>query len=289
MSKSILVVEDSPTQAKRIQLILSGEDYNVSIAENGRDGIDQIMDERPDMIITDIEMPVMDGYRLCKHIKSDPNTADIPVVMLTFRSNSLDIIKGLEVGADNFITKPFEDFYLIGQVKKIFEHLRLRQTGELKEDKIIHGYQGQVALTSDRQQILELLYSTISSTLACDVMGLLLISNSDSHLFFQISQHKLADAASYEFKKKILSAAVLLCKPGPTIKIRSHVIVKENGSLEIEGEPESFANVPLINNSQTIGMLAIANMKPDIYDADNIKFLFQLGTEAAQAFDRIKR
>lgn len=289
MSKTILVVEDSPTQAQRTQLILSRGGYETDLAENGREGLDHISNSRPDMVITDLEMPIMNGYRLCKHLKSDPDTADIPIVMLTSRSDSIDIIKGLEAGADNFITKPYDEYHLLDSVKKIFDNVKQRLTGELTEDKIMLGYQGQIAVTQDRQQILELLFSTINGVVDCDAMGLLLISNADSHLFFQVSKNSLADDTSYEFKKKILSAAVLLCKPEPEVKLRSYSIVRGSDRLEMRGSPQSFASVPLINNSQTIGMLAIANLKADIFDADNIKFLFQLGAEAAQAFDRIQR
>ncbi len=289
MSKKILLVEDSPTQAKRTRLILSNEGYETKWVTNGREGLDSITNEHPDMVITDIEMPVMNGYRFCKNLKADPITTKIPVVMLTSRSDSLDIIKGLEVGADNFITKPFEEYYLLERVKKIFKNYESEPAGKTGNDEIIQGYQGQIALTTERQQILELLFHTINSSVACDAMGLLLISNGDSHLFFQVSQQPLSKATSFAFKKKVLSAAVLLCKHETTVKLRTQEIINENSRHEIDQEPISFANVPLINNSQTIGILAITNLKPDVYDADDIKFLFQLGTQSAQAFDRIMR
>lgn len=289
MSKKILLVEDSPTQAKRTQMILSNEGYETKWVTNGREGLDSITNEQPDMVITDIEMPVMNGYRFCKNLKNDSLTTKIPVVMLTSRSDSLDIIKGLEAGADNFITKPFEQYYLIKQVRKIFDNFAAAGKGGTAEAEIIHGYQGQIALTTERQQILELLFNTINSSVECDAMGLLLISNGDSHLFFQVSHQPLSKETSFSFKKRILSAAILLCKHETTVKLRTQEIVNETSHHEIDKEPGSFANVPLINNSQTIGMLAITNLKPDMYDADDIKFLFQLGAESAQAFDRIMR
>lgn len=289
MTRSILLVEDSPTQAQRTQMILSREGYEVSLAENGREGLDKVMDCHPDMVITDIEMPVMDGYRLCKFLKTDNETAKIPVVMLTSCDESLDIIRGLEVGADNFITKPFEEYDLLSRVAKVFDNLEQRQKGELKEDKLISGYQGQIAITSDRKQILELLYETMNKTVKCDLMGLLLISNTDSHLFFQVSDQPVTTEASYDFKRKILSGAILLSKHESTVRLVTNYVVKKENMSELIGDNRSFASVPLITGSQTIGMLAISNMAADIFDTDDIKFLFQLGTEAARAFDRIMR
>src|SRR5512136_2334263 len=104
----ILVVEDSRTQAESLRYILEKKGYTVVLATNGRDALDQIGAGRPDLVLTDIVMPEMDGYELCHRIKTDKSLQSLPVIMVTQLFDPVDVIRGLEAGADNFIIKPFE-------------------------------------------------------------------------------------------------------------------------------------------------------------------------------------
>src|SRR6188768_2558173 len=99
----ILVVEDSQTQAMRLQYMLERHDYRVTTVPNGREAIAAIAALRPTLVITDINMPEMDGYELCRRIKDDPELKLMPVILLTSLSDPKDILKGLECGADNFV------------------------------------------------------------------------------------------------------------------------------------------------------------------------------------------
>ena len=157
MSKRILLVEDSPTQAQRAQLILQREGYEVTLAPDGSEGLELALSDQPDLVVTDIVMPNMDGYQMCQEIKTRNETKDIPVVMLTTKGDIMDIIKGLGVGADNFITKPYESTLLVSRIEKIFENLDLKAKGLLLEDMEMVNFQGKVAMTGDRFQILSLL------------------------------------------------------------------------------------------------------------------------------------
>ena len=160
MERKILVVEDSPTQAERVRLLLEGEGYRVDLASNGREGLERVRTAPPDLIISDVMMPEMDGYAFCRAVKSADPTRRIPFVLLTGRKDPLDIIKGLEAGADNFIPKPFEDDYLLGRLARIFEQLALRRRGQLEVEVTIHVGQREIAVSADKQQIIELLFST---------------------------------------------------------------------------------------------------------------------------------
>jgi DNA-binding response OmpR family regulator len=108
VSIRILVVEDSQTQAEYLRHILEKEGYTVALATNGKDALEQIRIDRPTIVLTDILMPEMDGYALCRAIKQNENMADIPVILVTQLFDPADLIKGLEAGADNIIIKPFE-------------------------------------------------------------------------------------------------------------------------------------------------------------------------------------
>ena len=104
-SPTVLIIEDSTTQAKRIAAQMSRHDINVTCAEDGLQGLRMIDIEPPDLIVLDINMPKMDGYQVCRRLKRDPNTQHIPVIMLTSNDSSDDALKGLEAGADDYITK----------------------------------------------------------------------------------------------------------------------------------------------------------------------------------------
>ena len=104
MGHSILVIEDSPTQAERVRLLLEDAGYAVELARNGREGLERLRVVRPDLIVCDVVLPEMDGFAFCRAVRTDDATRSIPIVLLTGQRSPVDIIRGLEVGADNFIT-----------------------------------------------------------------------------------------------------------------------------------------------------------------------------------------
>jgi CheY-like chemotaxis protein len=159
MTRKILVLEDSPTQAERVRLLLEGEGFQVDVAPNGREGLERLAREVPDLIISDVMMPEMDGYAFCQAVKSDPKTKRIPVVLLTQQNSPEDILRGLERGADNFITKPFEDEYLLERIRGIFEHVDLGQKGYPNAELLLRSGGREIVINPDKQQILELLLS----------------------------------------------------------------------------------------------------------------------------------
>ncbi len=161
MARRILVAEDSRTQAMRVQILLESEGYEVTVAADGREGLRRVQASPPDLIISDIVMPEMDGYAFCQAVKSEEATRRIPFVLLTGQNTAEDILRGLEYGADNFIPKPFEDGYLLERVRRIFEHLDLRQQGGQLEVKIPMRVGGRdFFISADNLQIIELLFST---------------------------------------------------------------------------------------------------------------------------------
>lgn len=104
----VLIVEDNPTQAFLLQRLLKKSGYTVSVACNGVEALAHLQENIPSLVISDILMPEMDGYELCRKIKTQDGLKRIPVMLLTQLSEPKDIIKGLECGADNFVTKPYD-------------------------------------------------------------------------------------------------------------------------------------------------------------------------------------
>ena len=156
----ILVVEDSSMQAELLKFILEQHAHRVSIAQNGREALDYLKDHMPTLIISDIVMPEMDGYQLCKTIKSDEKLGHIPVILLTSLSDPEDIINGLECGADYFITKPYDEELLLSRIQFILQNreIRKRHNAEMGIEIVFAGKK--YIITSNRIQILDLLLST---------------------------------------------------------------------------------------------------------------------------------
>ena len=118
----ILVVEDSPIQAEVLKRTLVQQGYEVLMAENGAEGLEKAQEHKPHLIISDILMPVMDGYEMCKKIKQIKELTEMPIVLLTQLTDTDEVIKGLESGAYSFLTKPYHEEFLISKVKSILEN-----------------------------------------------------------------------------------------------------------------------------------------------------------------------
>ena len=156
----ILVVEDSATQAEQLGYILEQQGYTVLMARNGREALEIISSSLPTMVISDIIMPDMDGYTLCKKIKSDENLKNIPILLLTSLGDAEDVLKGLACGADNFITKPYDEQYLLTRIHHILLNVDLRRETKVQMGVEIFFGGKKYYITSERQQILDLLLST---------------------------------------------------------------------------------------------------------------------------------
>jgi CheY-like chemotaxis protein len=118
--KVVLVVEDSPTQASALKSLLEMEGLRVLYAPNGRVGVEMAQQHRPDVIVLDIEMPEMNGLEACRRLKEDSQTADIPIVMLTVRSEPAFVPGGIDQGVIDYIPKdPFSQTVLLETLRQL--------------------------------------------------------------------------------------------------------------------------------------------------------------------------
>ena len=156
----ILIVEDSPTQAERLKYILRQQRYRFLVARNGREALASIRECLPALVISDIVMPEMDGYQLCSHLKKDEQLKSIPVILLTSLTDPVDVIKGLECGADNFIFKPYDDQSLLARIAYMVANGHLRENKSTQTGVEIFFSGRKFSIASDRLQILNLLLST---------------------------------------------------------------------------------------------------------------------------------
>ena len=112
----ILIVDDVMSNVLLLKVLLANEKFAIATASNGRQALEQVEKENPDLVLLDVMMPDMSGFEVAQHLKSNPNTADIPIIFLTALNSTADIVKGFQVGANDFISKPFNKEELIIRV-----------------------------------------------------------------------------------------------------------------------------------------------------------------------------
>jgi DNA-binding NarL/FixJ family response regulator len=128
MPKRLLLVDDEPQLLVAIAAVLRAEGFELATARDGKDAILQIAKAVPDLIVTDIKMPRMDGYALARHLRATPHTSLVPVVFLTAKDDPQDRIEGFRTGIDAYITKPFEPDELIVVIRNILERVERTQS-----------------------------------------------------------------------------------------------------------------------------------------------------------------
>ncbi len=162
---NILIVEDSSIQAEMLRRLLAQAGYTVRSAHDGAQGYAMARESRPDLVISDVTMPVMDGFELCQRIREDATLADLPVILLTAMGSARDVVHGLIVGADNYVTKPYDSALLLerirgalGRPSTVFRQEKFATRAEIDGEEIV--------VRAGPQQMLDLLLSTYSNALA---------------------------------------------------------------------------------------------------------------------------
>ena len=156
----ILIVEDSPTQAERLRRLIQSIGYRVRVASNGQRALNLIRERTPHLVVSDIIMPEMNGYDLCRALKADTALRAIPVILVTALNDPRDIIRGIECGADNFIRKPYSEEYLLNRISKVLLNQRLRQDAGPEAGIGVYLGEQKHFINASRQQMLDLLIST---------------------------------------------------------------------------------------------------------------------------------
>lgn len=117
----VLIAEDEETIVESLSFLMEKEGYDVSVATDGRTAISMIARDIPDMVLLDVMMPVCDGFEVVRAARNDPNTRQMPIMMLTAKTREVDRRKGLELGVDDFVTKPFSTRDVVSRVKALLE------------------------------------------------------------------------------------------------------------------------------------------------------------------------
>jgi DNA-binding response OmpR family regulator len=121
MPKEILIVDDEPSVVVALQFLMQQQGYHVLVAETGEDALDLIYKYKPDLVILDIMLPGIDGYEVCEIVRLNPDYRKVKILFLTARRDEVEIAKGLALGADAYITKPFSNDKLVAAVNEVLE------------------------------------------------------------------------------------------------------------------------------------------------------------------------
>jgi two-component system, cell cycle sensor histidine kinase and response regulator CckA len=160
MAARILIVEDSRTQAEALRLLLEGSGHVVQVAPDGETALELVPGGDFDLVMSDITMPGLSGYEVCRHIKTKLRRRELPVLLLTALSDPMDIVQGLEAGADSYVTKPYEPAQLLTRVDHILKNRALRRSLPARVGVSVTFLGSTFTINSEKEQILDLLIST---------------------------------------------------------------------------------------------------------------------------------
>ena len=119
MAKRVLIADDEPNIGASLEFLMEQAGFEVKLASNGREALELVASFAPDLLILDVMMPEMNGYEVCQRLKSDPATREVKVVMLSAKGREVEVAKGLELGADAYVTKPFSTRELVAKVREM--------------------------------------------------------------------------------------------------------------------------------------------------------------------------
>ncbi|HYO94173.1 MAG TPA: response regulator [Polyangiaceae bacterium] len=161
----LLIVEDSATQAQQLAFMLESHGFSVSIERDGLSGFERCKTDCFEVVLSDVVMPGIDGYELCRRLKDHAATATLPVILLTSLADPLDIVRGLECGASNFITKPYDADYLVGRIRQLLENRLLRAGNRMNVGVELTLLGNRFVINSEKEQMVDLLISTFEEVL----------------------------------------------------------------------------------------------------------------------------
>jgi two-component system, cell cycle response regulator len=233
MSARILIVDDIPLNIKLLAAKLAHDYYVISTAENGREALKKVEEEKPDIILLDVMMPEMDGFETCRRLKSNPATAHIPVVIITALSDVADRVRGLAAGADDFLGKPINDMALMARIRSL-----------LRMKILMDEWRSREATALQLSPVLAEALSDPLNVRNCHVM----IVNDDAADAAFIREALVPLAAKIVEAKSIAEAEALLVK-GPFDLVFSNLDLKNEDGLTIcpclRSNPET-RHVPIL-------------------------------------------
>ena len=266
MAEQILIVEDSATQAAALAALLEEHGYKTAIARNGEQALERARDEEFSLVLTDVLMPGISGYDVCRRIKSDLGKSDLPVVLLTSLGDPLDIVRGLECGADNYVTKPYDAGRLLARVKSAIA--RGSTVGARDSRPVeINLLNTSFSITAGKEQILDLCISSYED----------LVESSKAVRAGERRARFLADAAeklaSSLDPDEIMSTLATLCVPSIADLSVVDMLAEDGGIERVEVAVADSSKASLANDlrlykgspsERSLGSAAVETGEPQL-------------------------
>jgi CheY-like chemotaxis protein len=285
--KSIVVAEDSPTQRSLLKLWLEPAGYDLTMCANGQEAFERVRSAPTDLVVSDINMPVMDGLTFCRKVRAEPSLADLPLILFTKMDDAVDVLAGLEAGADAFVVK--------GNSEKLLERIsaalgdigsgtRSSRTGAAK------GIADRLSLTSGRRDIFKVLFDALSREIWVDVLALVFSSSDGEKMAVIVSRKRLAETLVTELVEETAAMVNQLGgEPFPTAQIARETIVFDEAAAPEPrtAKPENGVRVPLIDGGVPFGAFAVYAFDEASQFADNMRFFFDAGVASARALRRV--
>jgi DNA-binding NarL/FixJ family response regulator len=210
MSKRLLVVDDEPNLLRAVAACLKAESYEVSSARSGREALMQLAEAVPDLIVSDIRMPGMDGYTLARQLRGSPRTALVPLVFLTAKDQTADRVEGFRAGVDAYLTKPFEPEELIAVVNGILNRVErthsqiARLVSSANTEKTSTGFQDEALTEAENRVAVAVSRGLSNKEIASELeISVRTVENHISHILDKKRFSNRVEIARYVFEQKV--------------------------------------------------------------------------------------
>jgi PAS domain S-box-containing protein len=285
---TILVVDDSVLSAQLVQTHLERAGYRVMIAHDGQQALDQVKADPPDLIILDIMMPKLDGFAVCEQLKSDSNTWFIPIVLLTALNEPRDRVRGLEAGADDFLSKPFNKEELVARVRSLLRLKFSRDALQTERNRLAllyntsQGINSQLALDEVLSNIVTRTRKALEASM-CSII----IFDQDEQVTRQFINRKGAPTG---VASQVTPAIFQEGLGGWILRNKESTIVRDASQdqrwLILPGDTEPVGSViaaPLLVGQEMLGVLLVTHGEPNFFDEPHLALLNSIAAQAAVA------
>jgi signal transduction histidine kinase/DNA-binding response OmpR family regulator len=317
-SPRVLIVDDDPMNRDILQTLLAAHDLSILTATDGEEALAIAREKQPDLILLDVMMPKVDGIEVCRRLKSDPTLPFMPIIMVTARADSKDIVAGLGVGADEYLTKPVDPDALVARVKSMLRIKDLhdtvqRQAAQLAEsNRALRVHSGELAQRVEQLGALSEIGQAVSSTLDLETMLRTIVARAtqlagaDAAVMSEYDQQskEFQPRASHNLEQEIVDAftrAPLRKGEGAVGRVADTHEAVQIADIAPPGAYESglrgvltrfgyraLLGVPLLREDQLIGALVICRKAPGEFAADVVDLLTTFAAQSALAIQNAR-